>query len=963
MSELQIIQKLLPKVKEKLIIEPVYNWGRQWAPEKGRQPSGKVQFQHVADGVELKDEHLVHHFMAEVDFARKWDKRKKGEIDAIWGSLGLGLNFNGKVKVCGIDADSKALVKLIHNKVIPWFEERKIEYIEEYSGTESDPREHFWFFPQTNIPQLGLFLNQLKEDCDGSELWFNEQYPYGDRENNLFRLMWGWHVKNGKVNWGNLNGKDFEDIENGLQAIISCKVLDHDTLVSYVKPDEKKKKSYVISPSLEPIFTKDIDLGLPANLKDLLPSSGLLNNMARKCQAFHGMCANIDLINDTTGLGHNTGLYLSSVAQSHDQISKTEEGREAFKEICQAKRQNNWEEHNWDYYWGKQSSRVPYCKTWEETFNNCKGCPFQGQIISPKQLFFAKSLKIEKIKDITLKSLDWFRTVLFPQLKIKINKNIEYNQRKVYALKAPTGAGKSVWSDEYAVELAATGINVAIACNSFEVAMQHKTRIEQDFGGEAFILGSYDSIMEHFSGNIKCPSAGPIKEYRSLGVDAYVYKEKFCSVCPLYDKCNYPKQYKEVHEPKHRIIIIQHAHFACNEVVRQLFKKHFEVFFIDENFIDFLTVQLIPTKKELDLIEELKEEIPWLNKLYKWMKLGGTPGTEIRPSRNDLKPIVEAFNDEDVTYRLDQFIRLYNDEIELDEEVGVMKFNPIPEVPIVICTDATLEEKELKIIFNRDDIETIGDGIAVDPLLYHPDSRTYQILDGRTSKSELLKKEKLYEYLEKIGDEMTSDEYQNLTSLIVVFKEYEEINLKTGKKIVRDIEKECFDWLLRNYPSIIPRIAINHMAVGTNSFSDFNIVYLLAGPYMSNKQFKEAAFQLRFIHNCWRRLEGKPLLANDFPTKVSGWGKARLEKVQRDHRNGTMGYGDFAIYVPDEFYEDLVYKRLRGKKVQALGRIRDKVGKKTIRKIYDNDYFPNVVIDQVFTEAEYLKDIRDPVEE
>src|ERR1700680_722117 len=105
MSEIEIIQRLLPRVKEKLFIEPVMVWGTQWAPEKDKKIAGKVQF-HTVRNTPLQDFQLINHYLAKFDYAKKYDKRQKKEIDAIWGSLGVSLNFGGQVVQCGIDADS-----------------------------------------------------------------------------------------------------------------------------------------------------------------------------------------------------------------------------------------------------------------------------------------------------------------------------------------------------------------------------------------------------------------------------------------------------------------------------------------------------------------------------------------------------------------------------------------------------------------------------------------------------------------------------------------------------------------------------------------------------------------------------------------------------------------------------------------------------------------------------------------
>lgn len=952
MTSVSTIIKMLPAWKEAFMVYPVIKWGRQWAPEKGKLPAGRVQFEdRRAQGESLKDKDLIEHFRADPAFSKKFLPRSSGggQIDVIWGAFGMSLRQSqGIVKYMAWDCDKVEDVQLWHDKVKPQLLNWEVDYIEEYSG-EDNNKAHFWIrLDAMEIKYSTALFNQIRDNSGVEDKdWFNEQYPYGARTNALFRIPFGKYLKTMEVKLGNLNGVDFESAEEGMEVFShTCKPLTEEKLLTLLNATPRERKQYVAP---EVVFLEGRhDLMVPEGLPDFP------KKLASQCQAINYAIKNPQLLNDKTGLGHDMGLYLSSLCRANDQMNNSNEGLEWFEKFVDKGRESDPSGHNWKYYWdSRKGTRIASCETWSNLLGKCEGCPFKTKIKGPRQLYTAEELNKVKVGEIRTGSLEEIRAEIFPQVRTLIDNLVKTEQSAVVLLESATNTGKSYLADQVAVGLAKQNKSVVIACNSTKVALEHKDRIEwldtetklQPTGVKAFFMGSYEAIFEHFSNDIVCPNTEAILDCRKLGIDSSYYKTKYCKTCPFLEDCNYPAQYTNVQDAKHRVVIIQHAHFGSNEVVKNLFRKHFDVMIVDEDFTDQLTTQLIPTAKEIEILDAFKEAVNWVPELLNWMGDGGYPSSMIKPSREHLKPIMEAFRKELQPYRLDQFLRQYNNGEYLHPSTGVMKFNPLPNVPITILTDATPTIEELSIMLNTKNIIRIGKGIVCDPKAYHPDNKVCQILDGRTSKAEMIKNEKLYEYLEYIGDKMMND-HPDDTALITVFKE---------------AEQDTWDWLIRNYPTIVPRICVNHMAVGTNEFAKYNIQFVLAGPYLNTRMFKEAVYKLKFAMNYWRRLEDKPPINNPYPSEVGPLSKGDgyyTEPVRRNHRDGIYIYPQYQVVTPDpESYDYLVWSKMQGKKAQAV-RIRQKLGKKSITYIFDNGPMDNFLIDEVFCENDVLGYIR-----
>lgn len=957
MSQAKIL-KLLPAFEEKYLAPVVSRFGRQWT----RTNKDKSLWRHPETGktvTEFYDErnrfqllkrvHLEEHFSAKPTYDKLFISRLKREVPVVWGSYGIALRFTAPsehVKAICWDADTPYFMDLLHKYVIPWCDERKVPHVLEYSGYDSD-KAHLWV-PTAGVPLriTNQLFDQIYRDSgiEDKKEWFDEQYPYGARENSLIRLPFGLHGKHMDVFLGEYCGVPFESVEEGLSRMIEAPSITEEQILSFItEAPERDRRIYQAPERL--VIQDAYELEPPISLPEVP------RRLSEKCIAINRLIDQVAKekgIEKRGGLPHNTGLLLSRIFEKHDQVHGGEEGHEAFLELISDYRSRSADDHNWDYYWGKDNNPMPWnCETMERIFDNCEGCPYRDRIRNPIQLYKAESILKEKVGETKLGSLDEIRAAVFPEVEKLIRGAIDNHRTLDLLIDSAPETGKSSFSDVLAAQLSREGKKVAIACYSVDVALEHQERIEKA-GAKAFIMASFESLIEKFG--LVCPNEQPIKDCRAVGIPSTYYKKKYCSDCPFYDKCPFPRQYKQVQEDKYPIVIIQHAHFACEETIRQLFKKHFDILIVDENFTDFLIDQMVPTKKELEILGEFKEKYDWVGALLQWIGEGGAPPVKIDPKRQHLTPIHKRFSEEKEPYRLPDFLRSYRNGDYYDLDVGLMKFIPIPDCNIRVILDATASMEELEIILNNDNIKSVGGEWIADPRAYHPDNTVYQILDGRASKSQMLKHEVMYEYLELIGDKMMN-EYKDMTALITVFKE---------------AEQDAWDWLIRNYPSIIPRIAVNHMAVGTNAWASFNVQFLLASVYTGAKQLKEAVYRLKFIINYWRLLEGKRPLPNPYPGDLSDdIGDRKVHKyipVERDHTDGRYAYPQFTYRIPkeEEYYlEYLVFKRLLSKATQAI-RVRLKErGKRTDVWVFNNQPLINKVVHRNFTEEEVLSQYRE----
>ena len=959
MSDLIEIRKLLPTFEEKFLHKLITNWGRQWTwidnnkrPKTKKNGKAFTEFTNELKNMTLfKRHHLEDHFSGRPLYGTHFYQELKKNVPVVWGSYGISLNLindigrQGLVKSICYDADSPALMDLLHFHVMPWLDEREIDYLFEYSGHDGD-RGHLWVLTEgLDIKFTNQLFEQIHRDSGVSkEDWFNEQYPYGARKNNLIRLPFGFHGKHMEVFLGEYKGKPLESVLHAVESMCSMTPLTQEKLLSYITAAPIRERRVYQAP--ETLIVND-NFQLPTdNSVPEVPRS-----LSSKCLAIHRLIEEVKnenkLLNNKEGLGHMGGLCLSGMYQRHDVIHGGDEGRQSFQSLVQENKDSDPGGHNWEYYWDQGSGSIWQCETMDKTFGWCDGCQYKDRIKNPMQLYKTEELVRRPVGEVRVLSLPEIRAEIFPKAEAMVRERIDQERTMDLVIEAPMESGKSFWADKLAAQLANEGKRIAIACNSIDVALEHKERVE-GAGAKAFIMGSFESLMEKFANGLICPNEQGIKDCRALGIPSTYYKKKYCKECPFNEECPFPNQYTQVQEDCYPVVIIQHAHFACEETIRQLFsKKQFDVLIIDENFQDFLIHQLMPTEKEIELLKGFEETIDWAPSLVDWLIKGGKPTDKIEPRKADLAPIHRKFSEEKEPYRLPDFLRCYRNNEWYDKDIGIMKFIPIPECPIRIILDATASMEELKIILNNPYLKSVGAGIVADPLAYNKKNEVHKLLDGSASKTQLLKKEVLYEYLEFIGDKMMN-EYEGLTALITVFKE---------------AEQDAFEWLIRNYPSIIPRIAINHMAVGTNQWADFNVQFLVSCAHLSGKMYKEQVYRLKFIYNYWRRLEHEEEIRNPYPCDIPDNIGVHMEWAPTyviNEKGIKEEFPQFLYRSPDDYWENMVYRRVTAGKFAQSFRVRYKEpGKQTLVWLFDNTPLYNIAVSHVHTIEELLSRYRE----
>lgn len=525
----------------------------------------------------------------------------------------------------------------------------------------------------------------------------------------------------------------------------------------------------------------------------------------------------------------------------------------------------------------------------------------------------------------------------FQQASRTIMEALDYDKPLNLLVGSPMGSGKSSWTDEIAVKIAAKGKNVLIAVPSGDVAKEHKERIEKN-GGSAHLLQSHKGTFKDREDD--CPDYENIQYLYNLGVDSSVYKKEYCKNCPLFSSCAYPSQYVEAKNEDRRIVIIQHAHFRCRETLVQLFAdKTFHVMIIDESFIDSLVDTIYPTEFEIETLKTF--DFKWSQSLATWMDVGGEAKGTLRPRQGELEDVQKVFKDNSQPWRIRTLLDAYNQGEFLHAKSGIKIFSPLPYIGIKVLTDATPTEDELKIVLNSSDLKVIGKNDILDIRRYHPENEIIQVIDSSLSKSSLLKDEKYYDILNYIGESATT-KYKEDRILITTFKDKEDFKWST----------EAVDYLRLKWPDLdvgtdplVNRLVVNGMKVGVNTYADFTIQFLISSVYMSPYQIASGAYKIKLIRNFWRRQEGLDIINNILPTNNIQGLDSETIPVRKIEPDGVFEYPDIQLRVPANKFERMAYEKNVGKSQQAI-RIRFTRPSAKRKKVYvfGNYNFPSVLI-------------------
>lgn len=916
-----------------------------------------------------KADWVTHFFLSPID---------KG--DYVEGSLAFIPVIDGKVYTIIIDIDRQAQKEEAIQKLLPVLQSRKIQFVYENGGDTMD-RCKIWIYCEgielnlikKFVPQLfdeaGLNLRDKNKDD-----YFDEVNPV-NKSRNLVRHWLGAHLsRKGKQYTIEINGEEIEDPFIALQKVNLMTPLTTEVLNSQLKVEAEAPKPVAkrlpTGKKPEKFHFRSKNLPLP-KLDIEIPA--LLKPVYRNCQAAHSILEDIvfhRLIDLKGEQPHYGGFFTHRMAAFNDvrlsfkAKNKVTQGQKFFDYLRTTKRCRPDKDHNWDSEMDKIRQNpdkfFPSCKAWEDKFDRCGGCEFKGKISSPKQFIYGYPIKRQLLNEVNLVTPEEVRATTFKKVRERVINCAEKDMASNILVASFQQAGKSYMVSDIAAELGKRGINVLIAVPTGKLAKELADRLKER-GVKAFALASHKAIFDKQLKwmNFNCPYYKEIQEESGLGVNSTEYKESYCSVCPFFDICYYPKQYTQVMEEQYNVVIIQHAHLSCQEVMFDLAKKGFQVMFIDESFIDNCYASIKLDKKEITLLE--KNHDPWAYSLNRWLRSFTEAGGYLNPSKEELDKAHKAFQQENLPWRVPDLIRYYNQHRTVNKVTGIEVIYELPNVPIKVLTDATPPVELTKHVTGIEHLSVYGDQEVLDYKRIHPENEIIQILDVSSSKSALAKDNLFENELMKIG-ELCEMKYVAEKALIVTYA----ANLDRVRDFFESHSEEfpevCKRLTLEDGPDNHPyEIRIAVMDKGTNKYANFGVQFLQAGVYFTGYQYEHAIYQYKTAANYYKEKYGLPLVTNVFPYEATMATGTALEKdcVTRieyidDKHAGLFEYPEFPIYLPSNSWHRMIYEYNVAKTQQAI-RVRFLSGKRTIVYVLSNSFLPSFAISKSILLEEFLK--------
>jgi hypothetical protein len=852
---------LLPELKKKCFYGLVPKFWYQVLykkPKAGQEPFGYSDKPERA----LTDTDLINHF-----YRNYVDRGYRLE-----GGLGFSALFGANkdvVKRITWDLDEKEVKDKALKLVIPKLDHLGIDWILEHSASDKG---HLSIFteahPDVTKAFVRQFMGELGEACHKSDLEFLGQDKvnfdeifgaYKLKEN--LRFIYSYHLKRMSRYYLEFQGDNLDDPVSVVKAIVNMNPVTSDFMQSYLKADffpEETKKVVYEGWTPETYRFQSMELKLPT---ETLPPK--LRPVYRNCPARNTLLNrayddDYYLLDDRGEEVHKAGFLLAGDNRYQDIIFKNDLGKKFFfNHLLEDTRFRDAGSHNW---WFGEDDDPPTkyfqsCKYIHETFNLCEGCVHFGRIDSAKDILFGSPISRKPTNtDKKLVTLEHVRTKTIPAFMNKVKSNLLNLQSENMWLASVMGTGKSHAIKELVTDLAwSSGAKVLISVHDGDSALSYR-EFFRSRGINAFVLMSHANIFRHQDkaknkkglSSDDCPNYLEMQADLKDGVQSSSVKSEFCESCPLYDTCYYPNQYKQVMEEDYGVVIIQHAHLSCREVIFDLLKKKFDIFVLDENFLDFTFNSVEINQVEIELLGGL--EIEWASRLSGWLSCRSKAKGKIEPTRDELKAASDLFKAMDQKYRVPDLIRYYNEHRIVDPLTGIEIVYELPKVPITIFTDATQDIELMKQLTGYNRINVYGDNEILDITQIHPENERIQLLDGSNSVTRMGKDEYFTLIMKKTCELVKSrTDWENV--LITCYD-------SQRKRVTAYIED--------NYPEIMSRIDIGLMNKGTNKWSHFDAQFIIAGVYMIPKVYYELTYRFKAVANYYRIKKGKAPLPNVF---------------------------------------------------------------------------------------------------
>lgn len=839
-----------------------------------------------------------------------------------------------------------------------------ISYLEELGG-DSLERRHIWIrvdgrqtFAKEFFTRLIVGVYDLRTRNEAfDEKHFPEVFGV-NKPNSLIRVPLGWHLKR-KNRFPVIipeTGEITDDPVLFMEAWMGLGVLTEERMLSLsetLPPMPEEERGEYKSDNF--IFTYR-NKGMPLPMS-VLPK--LLYPVISNCQAANSILQDVieDKMIELPGeVHHHAGLFLAGLAAYNDlsywHKDKTDisTGKEWFTNLVDKYRLRSNKSHEWEGSWKKAKQdefRTFYgCKKIEEKFNRCHGCEFKGHIKTPQQFIGGVVLTRQVVKRVKLTSQPEIRATTFKAFKRHLTDLISEEQRGDVLLASPQGSGKSYALRELSCELSQIGKKVLIAIPATKLALEYKYELEE-CGTDSFVLSSHKSGFEHRLVDFECPDFEEIQQKLKLGVSSTSIKTRHCQGCPLSERCYYPRQYQDVMDPKHRVVIIQHAHFSTQEVIWELMKKKFDALFIDESFIGNIYSALPLNPVEISILKSFGYN--WTDELGYWMK-GNKARGFMNPQEDELREVWEAFEIVGLVWRIPEMIRLYNQKRLCNPYTGVEVIHELPNIPVRAMTDATPPEQLIKHLTGIKELQVFGRDEVIDYRLIHPENFILQVLDSSTSVTSLRKKDKWERIMLKII-ELINFKFPDKKILLTVYK-------KDFKRV-----EEFF--LQQDSGDLLSRVLIERMDKGTNAYSEFDVQFLLAGVYFTGNDYLKDTYKYKTVENYYREKEGLPDIGNVFPMTDRGLISIEQKQVpvSRIETNGDSGalveYPGLLVNRPTDIWHQYCHDLNIGNTQQAI-RLRFKPDKPRAVYVLTNMPLPSFLITDSILLQEFVRPLPNP---